>query len=235
MAQPLSKVRSLSYSPRVGYSLVAQQYEAWHWFQFWQRNERPIVEQWANSVYPGLLLDAGSGTGLYRQALEQAGHTVISVDASPEMLAVQKDRHPTAITIAADILELPFPDSCFDYLLCTRVLSHIAKLEPALSEFARVTKPTAELLLADVHPNHRYSDMSVPLNGERISIETYKHPVEEIKSAIRPPLRLLDFHEYRLQDLTWKPPAKSFENIYDAPDRPIFYVALLRRQRGLIG
>ena len=218
-----------TYTSRSGYALVASQYEHWHWFQFWQRNEVPIVQRWASSLKPGLFLDAGSGTGLYRPVLEEAGHAVISADCSPEMLAVQAHRHPEAALVCADIRSLPFPPAYFEYVLCTRVLNHIQALDPVFSEFARVTKPNGELLISDVHPRHRYSDMSVPVNGERISIETFKHPREEIEAALVPSLQILGFEEFQLNNLHWKPPIQNFENIYDAPERPIFYVAVLRR------
>jgi ubiquinone/menaquinone biosynthesis C-methylase UbiE len=229
VAQRKNRIENPTLGPSFGYSLVAQEYEHWHWFKFWQNNEKPIVQQWANSLTPGTLLDAGSGTGWYRQLLEEAGHVVISVDISPEMLEIQRRRSPSGTLINADICKLPFPDSYFDYVLCTRVLSHIKSLKRVLNEFTRVTKHGARIFIADIHPEHHYTDMSVPVNGERISIETHKHSVEEIKRSIRSPLELISFKEYRLEDVPWKPPTQNFGNIYVALGSPIFYVAILRR------
>jgi ubiquinone/menaquinone biosynthesis C-methylase UbiE len=216
-------------APAIGYALVAPEYEHWHWFQFWRNNELPIVEKWANSLAPGTFLDAGSGTGLYRPVLENVGHSVISVDISPDMLKIQRDHYPNAKLIEADICDLPFPALYFDYILCTRVLSHVGSLDKALSEFARVTKHDARILIADIHPEHHYTEMSVPVDGERVSIETHKHSVAELKRAISPPLDLMSFNEYRLVDVPWKPPRQNFENIYNTPGNPIFYLAILRR------
>ena len=229
MALGKSRSENPTIAPALGYSLVAPQYEHWHWFQFWQNNERPIVKQWASSLPPGKFLDAGSGTGLYRSVLEDAGHIVISVDISPEMLDIQRRRYPSATIIVGDVCNLPFPTMYFDYILCTRVLSHIKSVSRALGEFTRVAKHDASILIADVHPKHHYTDMSVPVNGERVSIETHKHQVADIKGAVNFPLELLSFEEYRLEDVLWKPPAQNFENIYDVPGAPIFYIARLRR------
>jgi hypothetical protein len=98
------------------------------------------------------------------------------------------------------------------------------------NEFARVTKPGAVLLITDVHPEHRYSEMSIPTNDERISIQTYKHPISATKIAIeKSGLELVEFKEFHLLDLLWKPPVERFANIYDEAERPIFYTCRLRR------
>jgi ubiquinone/menaquinone biosynthesis C-methylase UbiE len=222
--------KSRIYEPRVGYDLAASAYETWPWFQFWRHNEMPIVQQWAAALSPGTLLDAGSGTGLYRSALERMGHQVIGVDLSRAMLKIQLKKKPTASVVQATVEALPFKACSFDSLLCTRVLSHLPELKPVFHQFIHVTKPGAALLIADVHPEHRYSEMSIPINHDRISIQTFKHPVQEIKKAIEASgLMLVTFHEVYLRDLRWKPPTEGFANIYDEPERPIFYTCSLRR------
>jgi len=94
-----------------------------------------------------------------------------------------------------------------------------------------VAKRDSQFLLCDVHPEHRYSDMSIPVNGKKVSIKTYKHDLREIRrNAASLPLELLRLQEYHLKDLSWKPPREGFENIYDQPERPIFYICQLRKR-----
>jgi ubiquinone/menaquinone biosynthesis C-methylase UbiE len=225
-----TRQKTHAYEPRIGYALAASAYEKWHWFQFWRKNEVQIVRQWATALTPGKILDAGSGTGLYRPVLESAGHWVVGADLSTEMLMIQARRNPTASVVQARIEALPFQAPAFDYILCTRVLSHVQTLMPVFREFARVTRQEARLLITDVHPEHRYSEMSIPTNEERVSIQTYKHPIAEIKTALETGgFELLGFDEFRLHDLAWKPPVENFENIYDETERPIFYTAFLGR------
>ena len=217
------------YEARLGYALAASAYESWHWFEFWRRNEVPIIRRWLDAIRPGTILDAGSGTGLYRTILEGAGHRVIGADISEAMLAVQRQKFPSAPLVQANIGQLPFRAASFDNVLCTRVLSHIPPLRVAFSEFARVAKLGAGVFLADVHPQHRYNEMSIPIDGGRISIETHKHPIADVRTAIEGAgFRIVEFREYRLGELAWKPPVKGFENIYDEPERPIFYASFLR-------
>lgn len=221
---------------REGYDLVSSVYEAWHWFEFWRRNESPVVGRWVRSLEPGRFLDAGSGTGGYRSDLELAGHSSVSVDLSMEMLKSQMQRYDGhrggrfLPLVQGDIQALPFKNASFDYLLCTRVLSHVGLLLPALLEFARVVKPGGAAMVSDVHPEHRYSDMSISRDGEKISIRTYKHPIAALKKEIAAAaFSLLQLEEYRFRDLSWSPPTEGFENIYDEPERPILYVCWLQR------
>jgi ubiquinone/menaquinone biosynthesis C-methylase UbiE len=196
----------------------------------WRQNEVHIVQRWASVLAPGTILDAGSGTGLHRPVLESTGHRVIGVDLSPEMLMIQVGANPNALVAQAKIEALPFQGSSFDYVLCTRVLSHIQSPTPVFCEFARVSKPGAVLLITDVHPEHRYSEMSIPTNTERISIQIFKHSIRQIKNTAKANgFDLLELKEFRLDDLIWKPPIENFESVYDEPERPIFYTFTLRR------
>jgi ubiquinone/menaquinone biosynthesis C-methylase UbiE len=217
------------HDPESGYDLAASAYEIWHWFQFWRRNETPLVQLWTEDLVPGTFLDAGAGTGPYRFLLEGKGHRVIAADLSIEMLRIQLQRNPNAPVVRAKLEALPFLESSFDYLLCTRVLSHIRSVGPTFNEFARVTKSGAKLLITDVHPEHRYSEMSISMKKGKVSIQTYKHAIGEIKAAIEAyGFELIELREFRLKDLLWKPPVKGFENIYDEPTRPIFYTCSFR-------
>lgn len=223
-------------SPQEGYDRAAAVYDGWHWAEFWRKNELPIVAEWIDALDPGFALDAGSGTGNYRFELEAKGHTCIPLDLSMEMLRVQrrKTSAPSNTThdnlIRGNVRALPFSSAVFRYLICARVLSHVERLEPVLSEFARVVQPTGQLILSDVHSDHPYEHVTVS-NGFMIAIQTYKHPVRELVNAITACrlFRILWLREYRLCDLPWKPPEFRFAKIYENPDVPIFYVCSLER------
>jgi ubiquinone/menaquinone biosynthesis C-methylase UbiE len=138
--------------------------------------------------------------------------------------------YPDACLVQADVQTLPFRAGLFDYALCTRVLSHIQMIGPVLSEFRRVTRAGAQLLISDVHPEHRYSEMTIPAGEREVAIQVFKHSVHELKTAFATAsLQVIDFQEHRFQDLIWKPPIEKFRKIYDEPDRGIFYTCILRR------
>ena len=125
---------------------------------------------------------------------------------------------------------LPFRTELFDYVLCTRVLSNVPTIGRLLSEFRRVAKPNAEIFISDVHPEHRYSELTISNGGKEIAIQIFKHSVEELKTAFAiASLQLVSFQEFRFQDLIWRPPIEKFRKIYEQPDRGIFYTCILRR------
>jgi len=84
------------YQPREGYDCASTYYEKWHWFEFWQRNEAPIVREWLTGLKRGLLLDIGSGTGPYHCEVETLGHQYVSADVS--MASAVTQNRPMKVT-----------------------------------------------------------------------------------------------------------------------------------------
>jgi SAM-dependent methyltransferase len=54
--------------------------------------------------------------------------------------------------LVASAEALPFKDGVADLLLCSQVLEHLSQDTLAVSEFARVIKPTGKLVLSVPHP-----------------------------------------------------------------------------------
>jgi ubiquinone/menaquinone biosynthesis C-methylase UbiE len=126
---------------------------------------------------------------------------------------------------------LPFRAGAFDWVLCSRVLSHVADLAAALGELARTLKPGGECLITDVHPEHGYEHVRIPGPAGMIGIETYKHPVEAVTASAKAHgLGVESLATYRLADLTESPPRAAFAKLFEHPDRPIFYVTRMIRQ-----
>lgn len=60
---------------------------------------------------------------------------------------------PLAAFAAANGHLLPFPDHCFDFVVCLDVLEHVAEQPPLLREIARVLKHGGRLFLATPNPH----------------------------------------------------------------------------------
>lgn len=73
--------------------------------------------------------------------LQELGHHVIGVDASPHMLAQARMRLPGVDFLEADLHRLPLPDNAVDTVICALALTHVPDLAPVLAEFARVLRP----------------------------------------------------------------------------------------------
>ncbi len=107
---------------------------------------------WACSRATGDTLEVAIGTGLnlphYPVELPLTG-----LDLSPEMLELARSRARELGRMVelkeGDAQELPFPDSCFDSVVCTYSLCNVPDVARAISEMKRVLKPGAQLILLD--------------------------------------------------------------------------------------
>jgi ubiquinone/menaquinone biosynthesis C-methylase UbiE len=90
-----------------------------------------------------LVLDVGSGTGAVAEAALASGARVVAVDGTVSMVAFQgPQRWPG---VAADALDLPFPDGAFDAAVAGFLLNHLTP-ESALAELARSVRPGGTIL-----------------------------------------------------------------------------------------
>ncbi len=94
-----------------------------------------------------LVLDAGCGPGRATQKLNRAGAQVVALDLGEKLVAYTRDRCPCK-PVVGSVLELPFPDDCFDVVLSTEVIEHTASPLDVLTELHRVIKPGGHLLLS---------------------------------------------------------------------------------------
>jgi SAM-dependent methyltransferase len=77
---------------------------------------------------------------------------VIGVDGSPEMLAKARADVPDGDFREGDLAALPVDDRSVDLAVCALALEHVADLEGAVSELARVVRPGGRIVLSDLHP-----------------------------------------------------------------------------------
>jgi 2-polyprenyl-3-methyl-5-hydroxy-6-metoxy-1,4-benzoquinol methylase len=99
------------------------------------------------------VLEIGCGAGLMAITLAQQGLRVQAIDSS--MAMVQQARQNAQARGAADLLKvdigdiyaLAFEDNSFDLVLAVGVLPWLHKVELAIQEMARVTKPKGHIIL----------------------------------------------------------------------------------------
>jgi SAM-dependent methyltransferase len=89
------------------------------------------------------VLDLGCGEGALLQA---AGLRGIGVDLNPERLALAVEKGLRVVR--ADGGSLPFADDTFDVVVCMEVLEHVPRIEPVISEVARVLRPGGRWIIS---------------------------------------------------------------------------------------
>ena len=89
---------------------------------------------------PLRVLDLGAGTGLLTDVLVAAGHDVVAVDPSPDMLGQLRARHPGVPASVGGAEDVPLPDSSVDAVVAGQA-AHWFDPEPAAAELRRVLRP----------------------------------------------------------------------------------------------
>lgn len=133
------------------------------------------------------VLDVACGTGrwLARLLSRGAGYGV-GVDISQEMLQVAFAKPALAgALVRADCLTLPLPSTSIHMSLCSFAVSYIPDLAALASEFARISRPGAHVLVSDFHPEgHRRGwKRSFHWGGRAIEIASFAYSMGTIGKA----------------------------------------------------
>ena len=91
------------------------------------RHELAMVEAFIAGLPPEqTVLDSPCGMGRFTQSIQRAGHTPVSLDLNVGMLRRAQERHGVAAALVqGNVMQLPFPDRCFDAAICFRLLHHL--------------------------------------------------------------------------------------------------------------
>jgi ubiquinone/menaquinone biosynthesis C-methylase UbiE len=89
---------------------------------------------------PRRVLDLGAGTGLLTEVLVAAGHEVVAVDPSAEMLRQLAARLPDVATAVGSAEQIPLPDADVDAVVAGQA-AHWFDVAPAARELRRVLRP----------------------------------------------------------------------------------------------
>lgn len=95
---------------------------------------------------PARVLDLGCGTGLSTKLLQERGYNVVGADLSSLFLHVEKSNTPQVDLLAADALQLPFPDMCFDAVVAFEFIEHVPDVPRLLDEMLRVLNVRGHIL-----------------------------------------------------------------------------------------
>jgi ubiquinone/menaquinone biosynthesis C-methylase UbiE len=159
---------------------------AWNWQSLKSDNEweepseqiHYLTWRWRGKGL-GRVLDLGCGLGRHSLFLAESGFEVDAFDLAAEavgQLREKSQQRGLALSVKhGDMLDLPYPDAVFDYLVAYHVIYHsdCAGVERVISEIHRVLKPGAEIYVTDTEVRRLLSGFRlIRLNHmEEIAVE----------------------------------------------------------------
>ena len=93
------------------------------------------------------LLDVGCGSGRFCVLAGERGARVAGIDATPELLAIARERNPGADLRHGDLQFLPWDDASFDVVTGFNAFFYAADIVAAFREAARVVRPGGHVAL----------------------------------------------------------------------------------------
>jgi ubiquinone/menaquinone biosynthesis C-methylase UbiE len=110
---------------------------------------------------PGdFILDAGCGTGIFTLDMLSCGARVVGLDLSLSMIrrAGQKARNPRLRLLAANLLDLPFPENTFGKTVSVTALEFIPDGRKAVGELFRVTRGGGTVVVATLNSRSPWAE-----------------------------------------------------------------------------
>jgi malonyl-CoA O-methyltransferase len=148
--------------------------------------------------------DLGCGTGRHSIEMAQAGAEVTAVDFSEAMLA-QARHKPGAgkVRFLVHDLERPLPleSGSFDRVLCSLALEHVAGLDAAMAEMARICRPNGRVIVLEMHPFMLVKGVSAhfvdPTTGKEVRPRSIGHQVSDfVRAGLKARLALEEMNEF---------------------------------------
>ena len=188
------------------------------WAATYDRDPNPLLGLEERALQPLLpdargkqVLDVACGTGRWLARLLSAGaRSGAGADLSSAMLQAGLSKVGLRGRLArADYQALPFQSGVADLLVCSFALGYIDDLVPVGQEFARVTRPGADVFVTDLHPegHARGWRTGFRYRGESFEIGASAHSIRAVCKAFAS-------GGFEL--------VRSVEPRLDEPERPIF-------------
>lgn len=114
--------------------------------------EEPLVRSLLGDVRGKRVLDVACGTGRHAVRVAEEGAYVTALDRSEAMLAVARAKTDRVRWLRGDLDRLPFDDGAFDVVMCALVFEHVAHIQPAIDEAARVLVAGGKYVISVFHP-----------------------------------------------------------------------------------
>ena len=132
-----------------------------------------------------LVAEIGCGTGRVTQHLHEAGLRMFGFDLSPSMATVARTSYKELPFAAAQAAALPLRSGVLGGLVAWYSLIHLptSELPQVLTEFARVTRPGAPVLVAFQCGDGERVDRTTSY-GHPVPLTYYRHRTDQVTAAL---------------------------------------------------
>ncbi len=134
---------------------------------FNDQTDFPYIDRFLNSLLPkGKVLDVACGPGMLTKYILNKGFRAEGIDLSPEMLAIARQKVPSANFQVMDMRALDYPAQHFDGIVVAYGLIYLpsSELGLALKGFYRILKPGGSIFLINQEgePDHEEHESMKP-------------------------------------------------------------------------
>ena len=216
------------YSAKDGYNKIADHYDTWKWQKFWEENEMPLIMEWSKNKKNSYGADIGVGTGRNLKIFLDNNNQIDGFDISDEMITICKQKYPDYIDKGTlncynlSIFDINNSNHKYDWIISNRVVSNIEDLEKFIQTLQKIIKVGGECFISDVHPDRNYDYTHLNIDNNDLYIETYKHPIQQIKQL---------FEKYNFEIVKYEEFLKDnlkLTNTIKTDIKPIFYYFILK-------
>ena len=144
------------------FDFLAPRYE-----KFIQPRDPEEICRLAGLPVPGVLLDAGGGTGRISQFLTGMASSIVVADLSCQMLR-EAGRKDGLRPVCTHTEKLPFPDAAFERIIMVDALHHVCSQRDTAAELWRVLKPGGRLVIEE--PDVRLWSVKLLALAEKLAL-----------------------------------------------------------------
>ena len=131
---------------------------------------RELAFQAVAEATPRRVLEVGCGQGVMAERIQRELRCeLVALDQSAHMVELTRARGVDALV--GDVQKLPFEAAEFDVALAAWMLYHVADIERALAELARVLRPGGRLVAVTNAGDH-LRELSELLGAKKVNAET---------------------------------------------------------------
>ena len=123
----------------------------YHWVRQYMLTRKAALVKHCSQMTKGHLLDYGTGTGYFANAMVRQGWNVNAIEKSPQARAFAKTNFQLEVEVETALKD--YPSDTFDVVTLWHVMEHLEHLNEIWKTLHRILKKNGTLIVAVPNPN----------------------------------------------------------------------------------